>query len=121
MSAFVADATIKEMLEAGWAPKKATVVILGITFKENCPDTKNSKVVDIIKSLREYDINPIVTDSCSDESVAKLEYGVDLVSFDDIPKADWFIVAVDHGEYRSMSMMQRKELLKKGLLMMKRY
>lgn len=113
MGAFVADAAIKEMIEAGLAPKKATVVILGITFKENCPDTRNSKVVDIIKRLKEYDINPIVTDSWADESVAKHEYGVDLVPFSDIPKADCIIVAVGHGEYRNMSMMQLKELFKK--------
>ena len=63
MGAFVADAAIKQMIEAGMAPKKATVVILGITFKENCPDTRNSKVVDIIDRLKEYEIKPIVTDS----------------------------------------------------------
>ena len=63
MGAYVADAAIKEMIEAGMAPKKAVVVILGITFKENCPDTRNSKVVDIIKRLKEYEINPIVADS----------------------------------------------------------
>ncbi len=112
MGAFVADAAIKEMIEAGLAPKKATVVILGITFKENCPDTRNSKVIDIIKRLKEYDINLIVTDSWADETVAKHEYGVDLVSYNDIPKADCVIVAVGHGEYRSMSMMQLKELFK---------
>lgn len=58
----MADAAIKQMIEAGMAPKKATVVILGITFKENCPDTRNSKVVDIINHLKEFDINPIVAD-----------------------------------------------------------
>lgn len=63
MGAYVADAAIKEMIEVGMAPKKATVVIMGLTFKENCPDTRNSKVVDIIDRLKEYDINPIVTDS----------------------------------------------------------
>ena len=71
---------IKEMIEAGMAPKKAVVVILGITFKENCPDTRNSKVVDIIKRLKEYEINPIVADSWADEEVAKQEYGVELVN-----------------------------------------
>lgn len=113
MGAFVADAAIKEMIEAGLAPKKATVVILGITFKENCPDTRNSKVVDIINRLKEYDINPIVTDSWAEEIVAKHEYNVDLVPFNEIPKADCVIVAVGHSEYRSMSMMQLKELFKK--------
>lgn len=114
MGGFVADAAIKEMIEAGLAPKKATVVVLGITFKENCPDTRNSKVVDIINRLKEYDINPIVTDSWADVEVAKKEYGVDVVPFDSIPKADCVIVAVGHSDYRNMSMMQLKGLFKDG-------
>ena len=115
MGAFVADAAIKEMIEAGMAPKKATVLILGLTFKENCPDTRNSKVVDIINRLKEYDILPVVTDSWADAEVAKHEYGVDLVAWNDIPKADCVIVAVGHNEYRSMSMMQLKQLFKTEL------
>ncbi|MBR6921927.1 MAG: nucleotide sugar dehydrogenase [Clostridia bacterium] len=115
MGAFVADAAIKEMIEANLAPKKATVVILGITFKENCPDTRNSKVVDIVNRLKEYDIIPTVADSWADADVAKQEYGVDLVPLDKIPKADCVIVAVGHNEFRSMSMMQLKELFKPDL------
>lgn len=114
MGAFVADAAIKEMIEAGMAPKKATVVILGLTFKENCPDTRNSKVVDIINRLKEYEINVVVTDGWADVAVAKEEYGVDVVPFDRIPKADCVIVAVGHSEYRSMSMMQLKSLFKEN-------
>lgn len=115
MGAFVADAAIKEMIEAGMAPKKATVVILGLTFKENCPDTRNSKVVDIIKRLKEYNIEPVVTDEWADAEVAKHEYGVDLVPFKDIPKADCIIVAVGHNQFRSMSMMQIKDMFKGDL------
>ena len=112
MGAFVADAAIRKMIEAGLAPRNATVVILGITFKENCPDTRNSKVVDIINRLKEYGINPIVTDSWADTAVAKHEYGVDLVPFDKLPKANCVIVAVGHNEFRSMSMMKIQELFK---------
>ena len=115
MGAFVADAAIKQMIEAGMAPKKANVVILGITFKENCPDTRNSKVVDIINRLREFEIQPIVTDSWADEKIAEKEYDVKLVPFTGIPKADCVIVAVGHNEYRSMSMMRLKELFKAEL------
>lgn len=114
MGAFVADAAIKQMIEAGLAPKKSTVVVLGITFKENCPDTRNSKVVDIINRLKEYDIDPVVTDSWADKEVAKHEYGVDLVDFDQLPKADCVIVAVGHNQFRSMSMMELKKLFKEG-------
>ncbi len=115
MGMFVADAAIKEMIEAGMAPKKATVLIMGLTFKENCPDTRNSKVVDIINRLREYDIFPAVTDSWADADIAKHEYGVDLVPWKDIPKADCVIVAVGHREYRSMSMMQIKGLFRNDI------
>ena len=115
MGAFVADAAIKEMIEAGMAPKKATVVIMGLTFKENCPDTRNSKVVNIIDRLKEYDINPIVTDFWADTTVAKHEYGVNLTAWEDIPKADCLIIAVGHNEYRNMSVMQLKNLFKNEL------
>ena len=115
MGAYVADAAIKEMIEAGMAPKKATVVILGITFKENCPDTRNSKVVDIINRLKEYGIQPLVSDKWADVDVAKKEYDVDLVPFEELPKADCVIIAVGHNEYRSMSTMKLKELFRSDL------
>lgn len=115
MGEYVADAAIKEMIEAGKAPRKATVLILGLTFKENCPDTRNSKVVDIIHRLKEYNIDPVVTDSWADPEVAKTEYGVELVPFDKMPKADCVIVAVGHNEFRSMSMMKLKELFKSDM------
>lgn len=115
MGAFVADAAIKQMIEAGMAPKKSTVLILGITFKENCPDTRNSKVVDIISRLKEFEIEPVVSDGWADAEIAKNEYGVDLVPFEGIPGADCVIVAVGHSEYRSMSMMRLKALFKKDL------
>ena len=115
MGAFVADAAIKEMIEAGMAPKKATVVILGLTFKENCPDTRNSKVVDIVNRLKEYDINPVVTDNWADADIAKHEYNIELTPWNDVPQADCVIVAVGHNEYRSMSMLQLKELFKSEL------
>lgn len=115
MGAFVADAAIKEMVEAGMAPKKSTVVILGLTFKENCPDTRNSKVIDIINRLKEYEIEPVVTDGWADFNETKREYGIELVPLDELPKADCVIVAVGHKEYRNMSMMQLKQLFKLDL------
>lgn len=115
MGPYVADAAIKEMIEAGQAPKNSTVVILGLTFKENCPDTRNSKVVDIINRLKEFDIDPIVTDDWAEVDVAKEEYGVDIVPYSEIPKADCVIVAVGHNEYRSMSALDLKDLFKKDL------
>ena len=102
MGAFVADAAIKLLIEAGKAPKNAKVYIFGITFKENCPDTRNSKVNDIIKRLEEYEIVPQVTDPWADPEIAKKEYGVDLIPFDDVKDADCIIVAVGHKEFRNL-------------------
>ena len=115
MGAYIADAAIKQMIEAGMAPKKATVLILGITFKENCPDTRNSKGADIIHRLREFEIEPVVTDEWADSLVTKQEYDVELVPFEKVPKADCVIVAVGHNQFRSMSMMQLKKLFKDNL------
>ena len=115
MGAFVADAAIKEMIEAGKAPKTSTVVILGLTFKENCPDTRNSKVEDIYNRLKEFKIKPVVCDPWADPAVAKKEYGITLTPFEELPKADCVIVAVGHNDYRSMSMLRLKELFKPEL------
>ncbi|MBQ3801659.1 MAG: nucleotide sugar dehydrogenase [Treponema sp.] len=115
MGAFIADSAIKLMIEAGKAPKKSTVVILGITFKENCPDTRNSKVVDIVGRLAEYEIVPVVSDPWADAGTAKKEYSVELVYFDKIPKADCVIVAVGHDQFRNMSTMRLKELFRPEL------
>ena len=115
MSAFVADATVKQLIEAGKAPKKCKVFVLGITFKENCPDTRNSKVADIIKRLNEYGICAQVFDPWADADIAKREYGVDLITIEEIKDADCVIVAVGHKEFRSMSMLQLKELFRDDL------
>lgn len=115
MGAFVADAAIKQMIEAGMAPKNAKVVIFGITFKENCPDTRNSKVNDIIKRLEEYEIFPQVTDPWADPEIAKHEYGVDLIPFEEVKDADCLIVAVGHKEFRSLSMSQLKSFFRSEL------
>ena len=100
MGAFVADAAVKKMIAAGQAPKKSKVVILGLTFKENCPDTRNSKVNDIIKQLRVYGIEPTVVDPWASERDAMKEYGVELKTLADAKDADCIIVAVAHNEFR---------------------
>ena len=78
MGSYVADAAIKELVKAGLAPRKAKVVILGLTFKENCPDARNSKVIDIVKQLTTYGVEPLVVDPWADEAEAFREYGVSL-------------------------------------------
>ena len=110
MGAFVADATIKQLILANKSPKQAKVVIMGITFKENCPDTRNSKVEDIIKRLAEYEIKPLVVDPWSEPADAKKEYNVDLTDFAEIHDADCLIFAVAHDEFKALSMEQVDKL-----------
>ena len=99
MGSYVADKAIQKMIEAGLAPKKCKVVILGLTFKENCPDCRNSKVADIIERLQEYGITPDVVDPWADPEVAKQEYGLALKSLNDIHQADCVIAAVAHTQF----------------------
>lgn len=99
MGAFVADAIIKELVLANKIVKQAKVAILGLTFKENCPDTRNTKVIDIITRLKEYGITPVVTDAYADPNEAKKEYGIELIELDKINEIDCLVVAVSHDKY----------------------
>lgn len=112
MGRFIADVAIKKMIEAGQAPKNSKVVILGLTFKENCPDTRNSKVYDIIKRLKEYEIEPIVVDPWASEADAMREYGVSLTKYNDVRNADCIIVAVAHNEFKTLSVDDISKLYK---------
>lgn len=103
MGKFVADSIIKKLILANKVVRQAKVVILGITFKENTPDTRNSKVVDIIDSLREYGIAPIVVDPEADANEAKLEYGIDLININEVNDADCIVLAVAHDKFKEMS------------------
>lgn len=114
MGAYVAHAAIKKMIEAGQAPKKSKVVILGLTFKENCPDTRNSKVNDIIRELKDYGIDPMVVDPWASERDAMREYGVTLTRLEDVSGADCVIVAVAHREFREMPLEKIKALYRHG-------
>lgn len=115
MGAYVADAAIKQMIEAGKAPKNSKVFILGLTFKGNCPDLRNSKVYDIIKRLKEYDIDVSVYDPWADPVEAKKFYNVKLISSDEVKDADCIIVAVDHKDFRNLSMMALKKRFRQDI------
>ena len=112
MGKFVADAAIKQMILAGKSPKSAKVIIFGLTFKENCPDTRNSKVDDIIKRLNEYEIVPVIVDPWASERDAMHEYGVTLTDLKDAKDADCIIVAVGHNEFKAMSLEQIKGMFR---------
>ena len=114
MGEFVANAAIRRMIDAGQAPKKSRVAILGLTFKENCPDTRNSKVADIIKHLATYGIVPQVVDPWANAEEAKWEYGVSLTNFDDLHDMDCVIVAVAHREFKELPLSRIKSVFKNG-------
>lgn len=112
MGRYIADAAVRQMIEVGQAPKKSKVVILGLTFKENCPDTRNSKVDDIIKRLNEYGIEPVVVDPWASRRDAQREYGVTLTDLKEVGEADCIIVAVAHNEFKALSLADVKKLYK---------
>ena len=110
MGNFVADMAIKKMIEANQAPARSNVIILGLTFKENCPDIRNSKVIDIIKRLNEYGIRPQIVDPWADKLEVEREYGMSLSDLEDIKNADCIIVAVAHNEFRNLNIKDIKKM-----------
>jgi UDP-N-acetyl-D-galactosamine dehydrogenase len=114
MGRFVAQEAIKEMLKAGRPLQGARVGVLGLTFKEDCPDLRNSKVITIIKELRTYGIQPLVHDPLSDPEEARDEYGVDLVELSTLRKLDHIVIAVAHKEYKALTPKQFKQMLVPG-------
>lgn len=113
MGAYIADVAVKKMIEAGQAPKKSKVAIMGLTFKENCPDTRNSKVLDIIKKLNSYGIEPLVFDPWANKEEAFKENGVKLTPFSEISEMDCIIIAVAHNEFKELELEKIEALYKK--------
>ena len=113
MGAFIAESTIKQMILAGKNVSQAKVVILGLTFKENCPDTRNSKVDDIIKKLNEYGVKPLVVDPWASERDAMKEYGVTLTELKDVENADCIILAVAHKDFKELTVNELDKLFVK--------
>ena len=106
MAKFVAEKAIKKLINANIRVKGADILIMGLTFKENCPDLRNSKVNDIILELKEYGANVHVVDPIAEKLEAKKEYGVELENLKDIKNMDAIIVAVGHKEYRDMDIKE---------------
>ncbi|MEJ6006667.1 nucleotide sugar dehydrogenase [Paucibacter sp. AS339] len=103
MGKFIAEQTIKQMIAAGSPIKGAKVNVLGLTFKEDCADLRNSKVIDIITELKSYGVEVIVTDPDADADEAVHEYGVRPVTWEQLPKADAIVAAVAHKSYKQLS------------------
>lgn len=110
MGKYVGESTVKNLIKANKQVKGAKVAILGMTFKEDCPDVRNSKVIDIINELKEYGINVFVADPIADENEVKREYGVELTKFENIKNMDAVIVAVGHKEYMELTLESIKKL-----------
>lgn len=110
MGKFIAEKTIKKLIEIGKVVKDSHVLIMGLTFKENCPDLRNSKVEDIINELKEYNIKVSVIDPIADEREAKREYNVSLEKFENISKVDAVILAVGHKEYKNINLNTLKNI-----------
>lgn len=102
MANYVADTAVKQMVLAGLTPKYSKVVIMGLTFKENCPDIRNSKVYDLYKQLLSYGIKPVVIDPFASKDEALKEYDIELSSIDSVYEADCIILAVAHDEYKNL-------------------
>lgn len=132
MGKYVAENTVKNLIKADVSIKNAKVAILGFTFKENCPDTRNTKIIDIYNELREYGITPIIADPEADADEAKRLYGIDFVGIDDVADCDAVILAVAHEQFKDITMADFESMFKhnenknvlidiKGLLDRKEY
>ncbi len=114
MGKFIAEQTIKHMIAGGSYVKGAKVNVLGLTFKENCGDLRNSKVVDIINELKTYGVEVFVTDPQAKSDEAMHEYGVPLLPWEDLPRADAIVAAVAHREYAALTVDDFGKKLVKG-------
>ena len=130
MGKYCAENCVKNLIAADKAVKGAKVAILGFTFKENCPDTRNTKIIDIVHELQEYGITPVIADPEADAAEAKMLYGVEFVDMSTIKDMDAVILAVAHTEFSNFTMAEmdkffgegKKVLLDiKGLLNRKEY
>ena len=130
MGKYVAENLVKNLINADKSVKGAKVAILGFTFKENCPDTRNTKIIDIVNELKEYRLYPVIADPQADLEEAERLYGIQFTDVDDIKDMDAVILAVSHNEFCEMSMEKLDKMFSsdnkvlldlKGLLNRKEY
>jgi len=114
MGKFIAEQTVKKIIQKGGQVKGARVNVLGLTFKENCADIRNTKVVDIVHELESYGVQVFMHDPLADVHEAKYEYGVTLSGWDDLPQADGIVMAVAHDEYSKMDIGKLLSKVVKG-------
>jgi UDP-N-acetyl-D-galactosamine dehydrogenase len=114
MGKYVAESTVKNLIKADVSIKNAKVAILGFTFKENCPDTRNTKIIDIYNELKEYGITATIADPAADADEAKRLYGIEFVDMNTIKDCDAVILAVAHEQFKSLSQADFDRMFKTG-------
>lgn len=114
MGKYVAENTVKNLIKADVPVKNAKVAILGFTFKENCPDTRNTKIIDIYNELREYGITPVIVDPEADADEAKRLYGIEFIDINDIKNCDAVILAVAHEQFKNLGQADFDKMFKSG-------
>jgi len=114
MGAFVAQQTVKRLLRSGNPVKNAKIIVLGLTFKENCSDLRNSKVADVVRELQDFGCAVSVHDPVAAPDEALREYGISLAAWGDLPEADAIVAAVSHNEYLAMPQAALLAKLKPG-------
>ena len=114
MGKYVVENLIKSLIKADVPVKDSKVAILGFTFKENCPDTRNTRVIDIVDELKEYGINPMIADPEADAEEAKHEYGLVFDSLEDLKDMDAIVIAVGHDQFLNLSQEDLNGMFKIG-------
>lgn len=114
MGKYVAENVVKNLIKAEVSIKKAKVAILGFTFKENCPDTRNTKIIDIYNELKEYGITATVADPTADKDEAKYLYGTEFVDISTVKDCDAVILAVAHDEFKNLTQSDFEKMFKSG-------
>lgn len=115
MAKYVAENLVKGLIRANTSVQGASVAILGFTFKENCPDPRNTKIIDIVKELKEYGIEPLLADPVADEREANLTYGVHFTDLEEIRDMDAVILAVAHEEYQHLKQKDLDRLYRSNI------
>jgi UDP-N-acetyl-D-galactosamine dehydrogenase len=118
MPAHIVEQTVKRMIQSGSSVKRARVGILGLTFKEDCPDLRNSKVGDVVKEFKTYGVELLVHDPLADRAEAEHHYNVGLCAWNDLVDLDAIILCVSHNEYKALSVEDYKTMLNPGAVLM---
>jgi UDP-N-acetyl-D-galactosamine dehydrogenase len=112
MGKHVVENLIKNLNKADVPVKDAKVAILGFTFKENCPDTRNTRVIDIVTELKEYGLNPMIADPEADAEEAKHEYGIEFDLIEDVKDMDAVVIAVGHNQFLNLTQDDLNKMFK---------